>query len=100
MERFTKLVRDKIPGIMDQQGKNYEIHTASSEEYKAALIAKLGEETAEFAEAGAIEELADVLEVIESLRALPEYAEVEQVRMKKSDERGGFKERIILQGEK
>ncbi|MFZ2049136.1 MAG: nucleoside triphosphate pyrophosphohydrolase [Minisyncoccia bacterium] len=100
MEGYNKLVRDKIPEILDGKGITYEKRIASSEEYKAELIKKLGEEAVEFTEAGDIYELADVLEVIEALRGLPEYSNVEQVRMQKAEERGAFQQRIILKGEK
>lgn len=100
MESYNKLVRDKIPEILDGKGILYEKRAASPEEYKEKLIKKLGEETAEFSEAKSVEELADILEVIEALRKLPEYENVEEIRVKKRDERGGFDERIILKGEK
>jgi predicted house-cleaning noncanonical NTP pyrophosphatase (MazG superfamily) len=100
MESYRKLVRDKIPGILDGKGVPYEKSIASPEEYKTELIKKLSEEVAEFAEAGDPEELADVLEVVEALKKLPEYADVEKLRLKKLAERGGFDEKIILKGEK
>ena len=100
MEQYQKLVRDKIPELLDAKGISYERWTASPDEYTKELIAKLQEESAEFAEAGAIEELADVLEVIGALIALPEYADVENIRAQKRIERGGFDAKIILKGEK
>lgn len=100
MESYNKLVRDKIPEMLDGKGIPYEKRIAAPEEYKSELIKKLTEEVSEFAEAGDPEELADVLEVIEALRKLPEYQDVEGLRLKKRDERGGFDERIILKGEK
>lgn len=100
MESYNKLVRDKIPEILDEKGVSYEKRIASPEEYKAELIKKLGEEIQEFSEAGDLEELADVVEVIEALKQLPEYSEVEAIRQKKREERGGFDEKIILKGQK
>ena len=100
MEGYNKLVRDKIPGILDKKGISYERRIASAEEYKTELIKKLSEEVKEFGEAGDPEELADILEVIEALKTLPEYKDVEELRLKKQKERGGFEERIILKGEK
>ncbi len=100
MVSYNKLVRDRIPGILDAKGIAYEKRIASAEEYKAELIKKLQEEAAEFAEAGDAAELADVLEVVEALKRLPEYADVERIRLEKREERGGFEERIILKGEK
>ncbi|HEX8993853.1 MAG TPA: nucleoside triphosphate pyrophosphohydrolase [Candidatus Paceibacterota bacterium] len=100
MESYNKLVRDKIPEVLDRKGVPYEKRIASPEEYKQELIKKLGEETNEFMAAGDPEELADVLEVIAALRTLPEYEHVEELRLKKLEERGGFSEKIILRGEK
>lgn len=100
MESYNKLVRDRIPEILDAKGVPYEKRIASPEEYRQELIKKLSEETAEFSEAGNPEELADVLEVIEALKKLSEYSEVEDLRLKKLSERGGFNNKIILKGEK
>lgn len=100
MEHYRKLVRDRIPAILDAKGVDYEKHTADESEYRIELIKKLSEETREFQEAGSIEELADVLEVIDALRQLPEYASVDEVKAKKREERGGFADRTILSGEK
>lgn len=100
MESYEKLVRDKIPEILDTKGVPYEKHTATEEEFRNALIKKLAEEVGEFSEAGSPEELADVLEVIEALRKLPEYQDVENFKAKKRGERGGFDDKIILKGQK
>jgi len=45
------------------------------------------------------EELADVLEVIYAMLAFRKitFEELEQIRLKKKDERGGFKNKIILE---
>ncbi len=100
MKSYNKLVRDKIPEILQRKGVSYEKRIASPEEYKEELVKKLVEEVGEFTEAGDPEELADVLEVIEALRKLPEYDKVEDLRLQKREERGGFDEKIILRGEK
>ncbi len=100
MKIYNKLVRDKIPEILERKGVSYEKRIASPEEYKEELVKKLVEEVGEFTEAGDPEELADVLEVIEALRKLPEYDKIENLRLQKREERGGFDEKIILRGEK
>lgn len=100
MQSYNKLVRDKIPEMLDAKNISYEKRIASQEEYKTELIKKLSEEVVEFTEAGDIEELADVMEVVLALRNLAEYEDVETIRQNKFDERGGFEERIILKGEK
>jgi predicted house-cleaning noncanonical NTP pyrophosphatase (MazG superfamily) len=100
MESYNKLVRDKIPEQLDGKGVAYEKRIASPEEYKAELIKKLQEEAVEFAEAGSPEELADILEVIDALRKLPEYKNVSEIQAIKRAERGAFDDKIILKGEK
>ena len=100
MEQYNKLVRDKIPEILDAKGVRYEKWVAEEDEYRQELIRKLEEETDEFAQNPTIEELADVMEVVAALQALPEYAHAEEVRKHKRAERGGFEKRIILKGEK
>ena len=97
---YNKLVRDKIPEILDKKGVKYEKRIASDPEYKAELIKKLEEEIKEFKVAGDPEELADITEVIETLKKLPEYKEVENLRKKKKIEKGGFDQKIILKGRK
>ena len=98
--KYNKLVRDKIPEILDKKGISYVKRIASLKEYKIELIKKLVEEIKEFREAGDPEELADVLEVLRAFKNIPEYARVEELRKKKHKERGGFDKRIILKGKK
>ena len=90
MAKYNKLVRDRIPEILDKQGISYEKRIATLKEYKTELIKKLKEEVREFSEAGNPEELADVIEVVEALKKLPYYKNVEKLRIKKSKERGAF----------
>jgi predicted house-cleaning noncanonical NTP pyrophosphatase (MazG superfamily) len=52
MAQYNKLVRDKIPAILDQKGIPYEKRIASKEEYRIELIKKLVEEVGEFSEEG------------------------------------------------
>lgn len=100
MAQYEKLVRDRIPEILDAKGVSYEQRVANDAEYRAELIKKLVEEAHEFEEEGSVEELADVLEVVDALRQLPEYGEVVAVQSKKRTERGAFQKKFILKGEK
>jgi len=100
MEEYNKLVRDKIPKILDEKGVPYEKRIASIEEYKEALIRKLNEEVGEFLTEKSPKELADVIEVIGALKKLTGFERVEELRVKKFEARGGFEQRIILKGEK
>ncbi|MBU2220972.1 nucleoside triphosphate pyrophosphohydrolase [Patescibacteria group bacterium] len=100
MTHYRKLVRDNIPDILDSRGVPYTKHIANEAEYKQELIKKLLEEAGEFAEATSVVELADVLEVVMALQALPEYTDLERVRAEKRAERGAFEKRFILEGDK
>ena len=58
-----KLVRDKIPEIIKNDGKTPIIEILSNEEYLLELDKKLNEEVAEYQADKSIEEMADILEV-------------------------------------
>jgi predicted house-cleaning noncanonical NTP pyrophosphatase (MazG superfamily) len=96
--KFDKLVRDKIPQKIKSNGEMPITHTASEEEYWQKIKEKLIEEAKEFCEKGDEEELADVLEVIYSICDYKKIdrKKLEELRRKKEQERGSFKERIIL----
>jgi predicted house-cleaning noncanonical NTP pyrophosphatase (MazG superfamily) len=100
MEKYNKLVRDKIPENLDFKGVSYEKKIATPEEYKEELFKKLAEEIKEFLEAKNTEELADILEVIDAIKKLPEFKDIEFIKNKKLEEKGGFEKKIILKGEK
>ncbi len=80
MATYNKLVRDKIPEILDKKGVLYEKRIASENEYRIELMKKLAEEVTEFSEVKNSEELADIIEVTESLKKLPEFNDIESVR--------------------
>lgn len=100
MKRFDKLVRDKIPQIIESSGGVPVTRVLKQEEYLAALEVKLDEETREFHESKAMEELADILEVVYALAEAHgcSRGELEEIYQRKHDARGGFSERIFLIG--
>lgn len=98
--KYNKLVRDKIPQIIEDRGTTPITYIADDEEYWERLKAKLQEEVDEVLEdTNVIEELADVLEVVNAILAFKgvTFEELEQIRLKKNEERGGFKNKIILE---
>lgn len=99
MKLYNKLVRDKIPEIIEADGKECKTRFLSNEEYIAALEEKLNEEVAEYQTDKNLEEMADVLEVLQAICMARGYslAELEAVRAKKVEKRGGFKEKILLE---
>ena len=98
MKIYNKLVRDKIPEIIRNDGKEYEIKVASGKEKYYLLENKLKEEVNEFLEDKSLEELADIMEVIFGLADTMGYSEEDlfNKREDKKTERGGFKDGIIL----
>jgi predicted house-cleaning noncanonical NTP pyrophosphatase (MazG superfamily) len=102
MPIYNKLVRDRIPEVISKSGKQSVTRILSDDEYKLELQKKLGEEIQEYIEAvddnSAIEELADLLELIHAAGELhgSSVQELERVRINKAEQRGGFKEKIFL----
>ena len=95
-----KLVRDRIPEIIKNDGKNPIIEILSNEDYLKELDKKLNEEVAEYQEDKSIEEMADVLEVLFAICEARGYSvdELMQVRETKREKRGGFSDRIFWMG--
>lgn len=95
---YNKLVRDRIPEIIEQSGKSCTTAVLSDEEYLKMIDAKLDEELAEYHKDKNIEELADLLEVIYAAAKARGYSleELERVRVAKVKKRGGFEKKIYL----
>ena len=103
MERvYNKLVRDKIPNIIEEKGETPVIKVLNENDYKKELEKKLYEEYKEVIEAigdERIEELADMLEVIRALAILENknLNDVIDIADKKNKKRGAFDEKIFLE---
>ena len=95
----NKLVRDRIPEIIEKSGKTAYCRILNNEEYIKELDSKLNEECAEYQVDKSIEELADMLEVMYAIAQARGYSveELERVRAEKAEKRGGFKDRIYLE---
>ena len=98
MQTYHKLVRDRIPEIIEADGKTCVYATLSNEDYIALLDQKLNEELAEYQESKSLEELADLLEVMQAVVKARGWTlkELEQVRADKAVKRGGFERKILL----
>ena len=95
---YNKLVRDRIPEIIEASGECCKTRILSDEAYLKMLDAKLDEELAEYHKDQTIEELADLLEVIRAATTASGYTleELEAVRAEKAEKRGGFEKKILL----
>ena len=98
MKTYHKLVRDRIPEIIEADVKTCVCETLSDEEYIRLRDDKLSEELAEYQESKSQEELADLLEVMQAVVRARGWTldELEQVRADKVAERGGFAKKILL----
>jgi predicted house-cleaning noncanonical NTP pyrophosphatase (MazG superfamily) len=100
MKRLDKLVRDRIPEMIQAEGRPCEVEVLEGEDFDHALRAKLVEEAQEVAGTDTREalmlELADVLEVVETLMAWHgiEEEEVRGVQHARRTERGGFEKHL------
>ena len=98
MIHYDKLVRDKIPAIIEAAGKMAVTDKILPENMQAALDRKFQEEVKEYLESHSVEEMADVLEVLHGIAFHTgiDWNQVEVQRLRKKEERGGFEKGIRL----
>ena len=99
MPVYNKLVRDEIPNILTEKGKDFVSRPAKDkEEYQIRLMEKLQEEVGEFLETPCAEEIADIHEVLDALAHSigSNIAEVMNIKEKKAADRGRFFDGHIL----
>lgn len=103
MKIYNKLVRDKILEIIEADGKTYKSRILTDKEYAEELAKKFAEEAKELLEAGEDEdvlgELSDIVELVHSKLKLvnKSWDDMEAIRIKKLDSRGGFDKKIFLE---
>jgi predicted house-cleaning noncanonical NTP pyrophosphatase (MazG superfamily) len=98
MKRYNKIIRDNIPEIIQQSGKQYTIETVEDKDAVKYLIDKLFEEATELKNKFSIEEIADLQEVLDAIidKSGVEKSELATIKRDKHKERGGFNKNIIL----
>ena len=98
IKQYNKLVRDRIPEIIEASGKNCVTEILSDADYLKMLDAKLDEELAEYHKDQTVEELADLLEVIFAAATARgcELEQLEHIRREKARKRGTFEKKILL----
>ncbi|WP_078592443.1 nucleoside triphosphate pyrophosphohydrolase [Evansella clarkii] len=102
MPVYNKLVRDRIPEIIEKNGAECDVRRLETGEFETEAKKKLQEELEEYLEAGnaeqALEELADLLELIYCLSEHHGYSreELESLREDKAERRGSFYEKWFL----
>ena len=98
MKVYDKLVRDRIPKIIESSGNKCEIEVVSDEVALEYLYKKLNEEVSELLEDKNLDEIADVMEVLFAIGSKYGYSEENVLgrRNEKKDVRGGFEDNLIL----
>lgn len=98
MKEHNKLVRDLIIEMIEKHGDSATWHIANDTEFREAAYEKLLEEAKEVATDRNKGEVADLLEIMYAICAFENWdmKEIEQIRLEKLKERGGFDQRIIL----
>ena len=97
-KKYNKVVRDKIPEIIEESGKKFNLKQLDDESFLAELEKKLIEEVNEYTESKDVEELADLLEVIYRISELRgvNSDELDKIRKEKAKERGKFDSNLFL----
>lgn len=95
---YNKLVRDRIPEIIESDGRKCTTEILSDDRWLQMLDAKLDEELSEYQASKSLEELADLLEVMCAVVKARGWSweQLEQVRQEKAVRRGGFEKKILL----
>ncbi|TAN68885.1 phosphoribosyl-ATP pyrophosphohydrolase [Paraclostridium sordellii 8483] len=98
MKVYDKLVRDRIPEIIEASGNKCEIEVVSDEVALEYLYKKLNEEVGELLEDKNLDEIADCLEVLFAIGAKYGYSEQDILgkRNEKRLNRGGFEDNLLL----
>ena len=98
MKVYDKLVRDRIPEIIEASGKKCDIEVVNDEVALEYLYKKLNEEVSELLEDKNLDEIADCLEVLFAIGMKYGYSEEDVLsrRNEKKDARGGFDDNLVL----
>ena len=98
MTVYNKVIRDKIPEIIQKDGHSCNVKTLSDEQFLVEIEKKLSEEVTEYQNDKNPEELADILEVINRIAELKGISKekLEDIRLKKNKDRGSFKNNLFL----
>ncbi len=96
--KYNKLIRDNIPEIIKNNGKECTIEVLNNEKYIYYLEEKLKEEMAEYFESKDVEELTDLVEVAYALAKAKGYTteQFNDMRQEKCRKNGAFEKRLLL----
>ncbi|MBU1036881.1 nucleoside triphosphate pyrophosphohydrolase [Patescibacteria group bacterium] len=104
MKKYNKLIRDKIPEIIEKNGLKSKVKILNNEKYKKELLKKIVEEAKEVLatkgdKKGLTKEIGDVLEIINYLIKVftLDKKEIERIRQQRKKSRGGFDKKLFLE---
>ena len=106
MKIYNKLIRDRIPEIIQKDGNTADIIILSEESFKQAIKEKLIEEATEVCNAqdrdDILSELADWQEVMDTIKQMYNIntLEVNTIQAVKALQRGKFEKRLYLKSVK
>ena len=97
----NKLVRDKIPAIIEASASRATFKVLDEVDYADMLDKKLAEELDEYLAAESVDQVGELADLVEVVYAILEsrgitIEEFEKVRIEKKEQRGGFSERLLL----
>lgn len=95
---FNKLVRDKVPLMIDENHQESEYYIFPENDFENEVVLKLQEETGEYLTSKDPTELSDMLELLMELARLRQipFTQVEETRQKRLKEKGGYSRRLFL----
>lgn len=97
-DELPKLVRDRIPEIIEQDGGEPVVEQVEDSAMPELLRDKILEEAQELHESGELEEVADLYEALDRyLDVLEAHEEMDYIRAEKEEERGAFDENLVLE---
>ncbi len=103
-EIYNKLIRDRIPEIIEKNGSKSKVRVLDDEKYKEELLKKIIEEAKEVLETKGdrkelTKEVGDVLEIIDYLVKVfgLDSEEIEKMRKERKESKGGFDKKLFLE---
>ncbi len=98
MTYYNKLVRDKVPELIESSGKVPFISTIEDEDYSDSIIALIRESADDFSESGEVNELLDIVEAVRSLVISMdmEWEDFISALEEKYNQKGGYEDGVLL----
>lgn len=96
---YKKLVRDRIPQLIEESGRKCTYRVLNDDEYFDALVNKVIEEIEEYRVSRKEEELSDVYEALDCLVKFKEYEpmHLDYLRLIRREARGSYIKKILLE---